>query len=105
MTTKLERVLGVVALLIMASCGKEDPVVAVARTDFRKARPNVEIVESGVRKRDSDQTIVYVRFVNTPATAFPQQAGIWEDEMVYQNKDGKWQCMASKGSNYIRPAR
>jgi len=105
MTTNLPRVLGVVALLTIAGCVKEDPVIATARSDFRKARPGVEIVESGVRRRDADQTIVYVRFVSTPATAFPQQAGIWEDEMVYKTEGGKWQCMSSKGGIYVRPAR
>ena len=105
MTTKLKRILGVVALLIIAGCGKEDPVVAVARADLRKTRPNIEIVESGVRRRDADQTIVYVRFVSTPAAAFPQQAGIWADEMVYKSEGGKWQCMSSKGGTYIRPAK
>jgi hypothetical protein len=105
MSTKLQRVLGVAALLAVAGCGKESPVIAVARSDFIKAHPNAKIVESGVSRRNADQTIVYVRFVSTPATALPQQAGIWEDEMVYQTKDGKWQCMASKGSTYIRPAR
>ena len=104
MTTKLKHVLGVVALLSIAGCGKEDPVVAVARTDFRKARSNVEIVESGVRRRDADRTTVYIRF-STPATELSQKAGIWEDEMVYKNEGGKWQCMSSRGGTYIRPAR
>jgi hypothetical protein len=105
MTSNLKGVLGVMALLIIAGCAKEDPVVAVARADFRKERPNVKIVESGVRRRDADHTIVYVRFVSTPATAFPQQAGIWEDERVYKSEGGKSLCMSSKSGKYIRPAR
>jgi hypothetical protein len=105
MITKMQRILGVMALLTIASCAKEDPVIAIARSDFRKARPGVEIVESGVRRRDADHTTVYVRFASTPATAFPQQAGIWEDEMVYKSDGGKWQCTSSKGGTYIGPAR
>ena len=62
-------------------------------------------METGVRKRAADRVIVYVRFVRTPATAFPPKAGIWEREMVYDRKDDKWQCIESRGDDYIRPAR
>jgi len=105
MIAKLKLLLPAVALCAFAGCREEDPVIAVAKSDFIKGHPKIEIVESGIRRRDADRIVVYVRFVSTPATAFPPQAGIWEDEMVYVAKDGKWECMSVKGGNYIRPAR
>lgn len=105
MTAKQKLLLTAVALCAFAGCREEDPVIAVAKSDFIKGHPKIEIVESGIRRREADRIVVYVRFVSTPATAFPPKAGIWEDEMVYVAKDGKWECMSVKGGNYIRPAR
>ena len=105
MIAKLKLLLTAVALCAISACREDDPVIAVAKNDFIKGHPKIEIVESGIRRRDADRVVVYVRFVSTPATAFPPQAGIWEDEMVYVTKDGKWQCISIKGGTYIRPAR
>jgi hypothetical protein len=104
MIGKLKPFLTTLALCAFAGC-REDPVIAVARSDFIERHPKIEIVESGLRKRVADRVVVYVRFVSTPATAFPPRAGIWEDEMVYMTKDGKWQCVSVEGGKFIRPAR
>ncbi len=105
MNAKLKLFPIAVVLWAFAGCREEDLVLAAAKKDFVKQRPGIEIVDSGIRRRDADQVVVYVRFVNTPASAFPPEAGIWEDEMVYVTKDGKWQCVSVKGGNYIRAAR
>lgn len=103
MTPKLKLLLTIGALCASAGCRHEDPVVTVAKSDFRTQGPKVEIVDSGVRSRDAVETVVYVRFVSRPVSS--SQAGILEDEMTYRNEGGKWQCMSIKGGTYIRPAR
>jgi hypothetical protein len=105
MRAKLKLVLTAVVLCTLAACRKDDPIITAAKADFIKEHPKIEIIESGIRSHDMHRAVVYVRFVSTPATAFPPKPSIWEDEMVYENKDGKWQCESIKGGTYIRPAR
>jgi hypothetical protein len=93
------------ALCALAGCRAQDPLIAIAKGDFAKGHPDIEVTESGIRKRDANRTVVYVRYVSTPANASPARASIWEDVMVYENKEGRWRCMSTAGAVYIRPAR
>jgi hypothetical protein len=79
--------------------------VAMAKSDFAAENPGVELVQAGIRKQYSERTLVYVRFVHTPATALPRKAGIWERELLYESADGQWRCVETRGDTYIRPAR
>lgn len=105
MIANLKSLLAAIALCALTGCREEDPITAIAESDFRKENPEIGIVESGIRSRAADRVVVYVRFVHTPASAFPPKAGIWERELLYAREDGKWQHAGSAGDKYVRPAR
>jgi len=105
MIARLLSLLAIVALFAVIGCKGRDPVIAIAESDFARQNPEIEVVETGIRKRDATGVVVYVRFVRTPAIAFPPKASIWERELVYASNNAGWQCVESRGDNYIRPAR
>ena len=105
MIARLQSLLVAATLCAFTGCKGRDAVIAIAESDFAKLNPKIEIVETGIRQRAADRVLVYVRFVHTPATAFPPKASIWESELLYVSKDGEWQCIESRGASYIRPAR
>jgi hypothetical protein len=92
------------AILLMGGCAQPDPVVTTAQSDFADKYPGVQMVGAGIRSRDADRVYVYVRYIYTPLTAFPPKAGIYETEMQYRRRDGKWLLVEVIGGRYIKPA-
>lgn len=105
MIAMLQLILVVMTLGSLTGCRGRDPVIAMAESEFGRQHPEIEILETGIRKRETDRVLVYIRFVHTPATAIPSKAGVWERNLLYASKDGRWQCIESRGDNWIRPMR
>ncbi len=105
MTTNVKALLAAAALWVFAGCRAQDPLIALAKSDFARQRPGVRIVESGIRSRTAGRVVIYVHFVDAPPTPLPSKPDIWERVLVYESKEGKWQCVGSAGDSYVRPVR
>lgn len=101
----LRFLLMVTFMLVLNGCGKPHPAVTAALHDFAELNPGIEIVSSRIGESTTNRVDVCIRFIHTPATAFPRQAEIREMEMYYQKEtNGEWKLIQEKGSKFIRRA-
>jgi hypothetical protein len=92
------------SLCLLSACGRQD-VINKAKADFKARNPQWQIVKASLGESDADHVYVHVRYVHTPAAAFPPQPSIFEMEMGYRKTNNDWVLFHEAGSRYVGPAR
>lgn len=90
-------------LCLFTACGRQE-VIDKAKADFVARHPQWKIVKAYLGDGDADHAYVHVRYVHTPAAAFPPQASVLEMTMGYRRTSNEWVLFHEAGSRYIGPA-
>jgi hypothetical protein len=99
----MRHILTLALFCLLAACGRQD-VINKAKADFQARNPQWKIVKAYLGEGDADHAYVHVRYVHTPATAFPPRPLLLEMEMGYRRTGDEWVLFHEAGSRYIKPA-